>query len=195
MIGKLKGTLSELRSGGGLIETAGGVFYEVFLSLQLLTKYHIGQPIEIYTYFQVRDDAHVLFGFQTREEYDFFRLLLSVPSVGPKTAYLVISYATTHELITAVKTNDTDYFTKIPGLGKKTAMKIILELSQKLKSEFQMEKMQVSEDDKTVIEALVSLGYKSQDAKTALSKIPKDLSVEEKIQFALRLTTSHKKEV
>lgn len=195
MIGKLKGTLSELRSGGGLVETAGGVFYEVFLSPQLLSKYHVGQPIEVYTYFQVRDDAHVLFGFQTREEYDFFKLLLSVPSVGPKTAYLVISYATIEELVTAVKTNDAGYFTKIPGLGKKTAMKIILELSQKLKSEFQMDRMHLSEDDKTVIEALMALGYKSQEAKTILTKVPKDLTVEEKIQFALRLTVNHKKEV
>jgi Holliday junction DNA helicase RuvA len=95
-------------------------------------------------------------------------------------------------LISAVQTNDVAYFSKIPGLGKKTAMKIILELSQKLKSEFDMQKMNLSDEDKTVVDALMALGYKSQEAKQALSKISKGLSIEEKIKEALKNTATKK---
>ena len=119
-------------------------------------------------------------------------MLLSVSGVGPKTAYLVSSYARPDELIEAVKQNNVDYLTKIPGLGKKTVMKILLELSQKMREEFKLEKMYLSDDDKTVIDALVSLGYKTQEAKQVLTKIPKDLSVEEKIKEGIRLTTQKK---
>ena len=89
--------------------------------------------------------------------------------------------------------NSVEYFSKVPGLGKKTAMKIILELSQKFKQEFQLEKMFLSEDDKTVVDVLVSLGYKSKEAKQVLSKIPKNLSVEEKIKEGLRYASSPSK--
>ena len=79
-----------------------------------------------------------------------------------------------------------DYFTKIPGLGKKTGLKIILELSQKLKTEFKFQDTALSEDDKTVVDALVSLGYKNQEARKLISNLPKGLSVEERIKKALK---------
>ncbi len=186
MIGKLKGKLSEVSGNAGLIETAGGVFYEVFLTPTLISSTSIKSPIEIYTYLQVRDDALVLFGFQTKQEYEFFKMLLTVSGVGPKTAFGVISYIKLDSLVSCVKNNDVDVLTQVPGLGRKTAMKIILELSTKLKSEFDMKNMVLSEEDKTVIEALVSLGYKSNEAKRLLSKLPKSLSVEEKIKEALK---------
>jgi len=190
MIGKLKGKLSEINGNLGLIETASGVSYEVFLTPQLITSHQSLVTIEIYTFLQVRDDALVLFGFQTRRELDFFKLLLTVPGVGPKTAFSVISFLPLDQLVSSVQANDVDAFTRIPGLGKKTAMKIILELSTKLKSDFDMTKMVLSEEDKTVVDALVSLGYKSQDAKKILSKLPKNLSVEEKIKKALALSST-----
>ena len=119
-------------------------------------------------------------------------MLLTVSGVGPKTAFTVLSKTHLDELLAAVRSNDVTYFTSIPGLGKKTGMKIILELSQKLKSEFKFENMNVSDDDKTAINALISLGYKPGDAKTAISKLPKGLSVEEKIQTALKRTNEKK---
>ncbi|PIP15099.1 Holliday junction branch migration protein RuvA [Candidatus Roizmanbacteria bacterium CG22_combo_CG10-13_8_21_14_all_35_9] len=195
MIGKLKGKLSETSGNVGLIETSGGVFYEVFLTPSLLSTFHLPPlsstihylpSIEVYTYLQVRDDALVLFGFQTKRELDFFKLLLTVPGVGPKTAFSVISFLPLDLLVSSVQANDVDSFTRIPGLGRKTAMKIILELSTKLKSEFDMTKMVLSEEDKTVIDALVSLGYKSFEAKKLLSKLPKNLNIEEKIKEALK---------
>lgn len=186
MIGKLKGKLVEVDKNVGLIETSGGVFYNVFLPPALITNHlSLKTIVEIYTYLQVRDDALILFGFQAKKELEFFKLLLTVPGVGPKTAFSVISYIPSDQLVKSVQSNDVNAITQVPGLGRKTAMKIILELSSKLKTSFDMKNMVLSDEDKTVIEALISLGYKSYDAKKMLSKLPKNLSVEEKIKKAL----------
>lgn len=187
MIGKLKGKLVEVDKNIGLIETSGGVFYEVFLSPSLITNHQQPITIEIYTYLQVRDDALILFGFETKQQHDFFILLLTVSGVGPKTAFTVISALKIEEIIRAVTTNEVDAL-KVPGLGRKTAMKIILELSSKLKSGFDMSKMILSDDDQTAVSALISLGYKSFDAKKIISKLAKKLTVEEKIKEALKQT-------
>ncbi len=186
MIGKLKGILSELDGNRGLIETTSGVYYNAFLTPAIISDFEVGKPIEIYTYLQVREDALTLYGFQTKDDYVSFTMLLSVPGVGPKTAYTVISYAKTRHLIQAIKDNDIDFFSSVKGLGRKTAMKIILELSQKLKQDFELKKMYLSEEDKTVVDALISLGFKSHDASSIVSKLPKKLSVEEKIKQALK---------
>lgn len=188
MIGKLKGNLVEIEKNVGLIETSGGVFYKVYLSQVLASSFQPPVSIEVYTYLQVRDDALVLFGFKEKKEHDFFILLLTVPGVGPKTAFNVISATKIEEVVEAIKNNSVDYFTQVPGLGKKTAMKIILELSQKLKQEFHMEKMFLSPDDKVVVDALISLGYSAMEARQVIPKIPKNLSIEDKIKFALNST-------
>lgn len=190
MIGKLKGNLAEIEGNIGLVETVSGVFYNVYLPPLLLTPKLIGQPLEIYTYHHIREDIQILFGFQTRKDYQIFTLLLTVSGVGPKTAYSVISYSSVDELIQAITHNEVAFFKGIPGLGTKTAMKIILELSQKFKSDFKMEKMYLSDDDKTVVDALISLGFKSQEAKDILQKVPKDFTVEKRITEAIRLATS-----
>lgn len=191
MIGKLKGKLVEVNGNVGLIETSGGVFYQVYLPPSLSSNIKNLSSIELYTYLQVRDDALVLFGFETKQQHDFFKLLLTVSGVGPKTAFNVISFVQLDQLVQFVQSNDVDAFTKVPGLGRKTAMKIILELSTKLKSDFDMSKMVLSDDDQTVVSALVSLGYKSYEAKKLVSKLPKNLSVEEKIKEALSNSSSH----
>ncbi len=188
MIGKLKGKLTEVEGNVGLLETKGGVYYSVFLTPKLIVDHSVENEIEVYTYLQVRDDALVLFGFENKAKYDFFRLLLGVQGVGPKTAFSVVSFLSEDELYEAVRKNLPDDFTKVPGLGKKTAMKIILELSTKFKSGFDMKNMVLSDEDKTVVEALISLGFKSHDAKQAVSKLPKSLSVEDKIKSALKKT-------
>jgi Holliday junction DNA helicase RuvA len=186
MIGKLKGVLSTVTGNVGLIETPSGVSYEAYLLPAHLTQHKIGQAIEVFTYLQVRDDALILFGFSNTEQLAFFKLLLTVSGVGPKTAYSVLSHTRITELFGAVRSNDVAYFTQVPGLGKKTAMKIILELSQKIKSEFKMIDMQLSDDDKTAVDALVALGYTVHDARNEISKLPKQITVEEKIKLVLR---------
>jgi Holliday junction DNA helicase RuvA len=186
MIGKIKGTLVEIESNVGLIETKSGVFYQVFLPSSLLGTL-LPSTIEIYTYLHVREDAMILFGFETKKQHDVYKMLLTVPSVGPKTAYTVISFSPVEDLLSAIKANDVNFFSRIPGLGKKTAMKIILELASKLESEFKMTQMYYSDEDKTVVDALVSLGFKTQEARDIFQKLPKDLSIEQKIKEGLKL--------
>lgn len=195
MIGKIKGTLSEVEGNIGLIETPSGLFYKVYLTPLLIKKYQLNDKVEFYTHLQVKDDDLVLFGFSEKKEHALFKMLIGISGVGPKTAFSIISFTRPDELLNAVRENNINYLTRIPHLGKKTAMKIALELSQKLETEFEMKQYYLSENDKTVVDALITLGYKSQDAKNILSKIPKDLSIEEKIKEALKLTNSSKKGV
>lgn len=186
MIGKIKGNLSEINGNLGLIETGAGIFYEVFLTPTAITQNKIKQEIEIYTYLQVREDEWRLYGFQTKKELQLFKLLLTVSGVGPKTAFTVISFTNTEEITEAIKKNDFSSLQKIPGLGKKTAMKIIVEIAEKLKTEVELDKLFVTEEDKNALDALVALGYKMAEARQLLSKIDRTLPLEEKIKQALK---------
>ena len=187
MIAKITGILSELDNKSAVIDTASGVSYELFITPSALLHINIGESITVHTHLQVRDDAHVLFGFANNEEKLFFHLLLSVSGVGPKTAFGIVSHISFEQAVEAVRSNTVKIFSEIPGIGKKTAMKIVLELSQKFKTEFKFEK-RLSADDKTVIDALVELGYKKSEALLLFEKLPAELSVEKKIQEALRMS-------
>jgi len=187
MIAKITGTLSNFDDKTAVIDTASGLSYELFVSPSAIAHKHLGDPITVFTHLQVRDDAHVLFGFMSIEEKEFFHLLLSVPGVGPKTAFGVASHISFQQAVDAVRTNSVKIFSEIPGVGKKTAMKIVLELSVKFKTEFKFEQ-QLSSDDKTVIDALVELGYKKSEAQQLFEKLPKELSIEKKIQEALKMS-------
>jgi len=193
MIGKITGTLTEVWGNLALIKLAGGLSFQVYITSQIINKYKINDRLDLYTYLQVREDALTLYGFLTKTEYDLFKLLISISGIGPKTGFSIISFTRVEDLYEAVKQNNSDYFTHIPGLGRKTALKIILELSQKLNQEFKLENLYLTDDDKTVIEALMSLGYKASEAKNFFSKVPKSLSIEDKIKYVLRLTTKTKK--
>lgn len=186
MIGKIKGVLVESENSVGLVETASGLFYEVFLSNNFLAKTTHPCEIEIYTYHHVREDAELLFGFETKKEYKLYILLLGVSGVGAKTAFTVVSYGSVDNLISAVTSNDVSYFTQISGLGKKTALKIILELSSKFKSEFILEKTLESPEDQTVIKALTALGFSVAEAQKILPKVAHETSLELKITMAIR---------
>ena len=187
MIAKLTGTLSEFDEKSAVIDTASGVSYELFIMPSALSNKQLGDSLSVYTYLQVRDDAHVLFGFVSNEEKRFFHLLISVPGVGPKTAFTIASHISFEQAVEAVRTNSVKVFSEISGIGKKTAMKILLELSVKFKTEFKFEQ-HLSTDDKTVIDALVELGYKKSEAQQLFEKLPKELSIEKKIQEALRMS-------
>lgn len=187
MIAKLTGTLAEYNDKTAIIDTASGVSYELFITPSALSSKEPGEAISVSTYLQVRDDAHDLFGFANTEEKQFFHLLLSVPGVGPKTAFTIVSHVSFTQAVDAVRTQTVTLFSKVPGVGKKTAMKIVLELSAKFKTEFKFEQ-NLSSDDKTVIDALVELGYKRSEAQQLFDKLPKELSIEKKIQHALRMS-------
>lgn len=191
MIAKITGTLSEFDEKIAVIDTSSGVSYELFITPAALSQKQLGDTLTVYTHLQVRDDAHILFGFVSNEEKRFFHLLLSVPGVGPKTAFSITSHISFERAVEAVRTNTVKVFSEIPGIGKKTAMKILLELSVKFKTEFKFEQ-QLSPDDKTVIDALVELGYKKSEAQQLFEKLPKELSIEKKIQEALRMSVQKK---
>ncbi len=186
MIGKITGFILELTQTAGLIQTQSGISFEVLMTPSHLLECKTNSEVSIYTYLQVKEDALNLFGFRTKQEKDLFKLLLSVPSVGPKTAFLIISFTNVDEAAEAIKDNKPEFFTKIPGLGKKTAYKIILELSQKLDTKFTLKSLYLSDDDKTAIDALVSLGFSTEDAKNKISTLSKSLTIEEKIKEALK---------
>ncbi len=190
MIGQISGQLIEIHTNQGLIQTKSGLTFLVYLTPQILNKYPINSQLTVYTYLQVRDNGLFLFGFSNYSQYQLFNDLLAVPGVGPKIAYSIISFTTEKDLIQAIKDNNPDYLTNIPGLGKKLSMKIILELSQKLKQEFAFDKIYLSEDDKLVVDALMALGFNSQEARKMIQKIPKQLSIEERIKQALKLSLS-----
>lgn len=185
MIGKIRGRIDEIDGNEALIETTSGVFYRVHLTNALLGQYPPGSDIVVYTYHHIREDTQLLFGFSDSRTYKLFLLLLSVSGVGPKSAYSIVAHSSVDELVRGVRSNDVSVFTKIPGLGKKTALKIILELSSKFKSEFVLEQSYVSEDDQVVIDALMSLGFSPSEANEILPKLDKELSMEEKIKQAI----------
>lgn len=195
MIAKIKGKLIDIEGNKGFIETASGLTYEVFLVPSIIKDNIIGKTIEVFTQLIVREDSQTLYGFVDKSEINIYKMLISISGIGPKVAFSVISFSSPESLLTAVKNNDVDFFTRIPGLGKKTSLKIVIELSGKLESGFSIEKIYMSEDDKLVLDALVSLGFKTEEARKIMTNIPKNIPVEEKIKKGLQLGTTKKKKV
>lgn len=185
MIGKIKGVLIEIDGRNGLVETASGVSYQIVLTPFFLEKL-VPTNIDIYTHLQIREDAQVLYGFESKDQYKMFHMLLSVDGVGPKTAHNVVSSLPVSEIMDAVHEKNVESLTVVSGLGKKTAQKIILELAGKLKTEFDISSIIEIPIDNDALDALVALGYKVSDAKEMLKSIDPSLPVEKKIQLALR---------
>jgi len=186
MIGKIKGKLVEIEENLALIETSCGIFYQVYLSPNFIKKHPLKSLVEVYTFLEVKEDGLNLYGFESKKEYQFFLSLISVSGVGTKMAFSVISFLNVEEAVKAVKENNLEVLAQVPRLGKKTATKIILELSQKLKKDIDFSSLYLSDEDKTVIDTLVTLGYQPTLAKKIFAKIPKNLSLEEKIKWALK---------
>lgn len=184
MIGKIQGSLIEILGSEGLVELSTGLSYWV----QLPKQFHalsVPTPVSLYTYLQVREDAHVLFGFESLSQYKMFHLLLKVDGVGPKTAHMVTSQLSQDEIVGAVRQQDVTVLTALSGLGKKSAQKIILELSSKLKTEFDLAQMIEKPVDSEAMDALIALGYKKGDAHKMLENVDPASSLQEKIRKAL----------
>lgn len=190
MIGKIRGTVAEIDGSDALVETSSGVFYRVMCSPGILAHFPLGSAISLYTYHLVREDVQGLFGFEDIRAYRMFILLIGISGVGPKSAYGILSVANPEEIVRAVRSNDSGFFTKIPGLGKKTSLKIILELSSKFKSEFVLESSYVDADDQLVLDALKALGFASAENQKILPKLDRSLSVAGRVAQALALMTS-----
>lgn len=186
MISFIRGTVAELTENSVILES-GYMGFEVNMTGNALAQLHIGQEVKLHTYFQVREDAMVLFGFFRKDDLQMFKLLLGVNGVGPKAALGVLAGITADELRFAVLSDDVKTLSKAPGIGKKTAQKLILELKDKLSLEEAFEqKLSNEQADATVatagtgmtdarqeaVEALVALGYSGTDALRAVRKVP-----------------------
>lgn len=192
MIGKIKGVLVEVEENKGLVETEGGVCYIIFLTNRFLALHTIGEKISVHTYLKVREDNLTLYGFENKKQQRIFEMLITVSGIGPKSAFTIVSYKNSDELSQAILSNNVEFFSDIPGVGKKSAHKILLELSSKMGKGLDVSSLMLSPDDSTVVDALASLGFNKHDARTVLSKLPAKLSVEDKIKKAIRLITHNK---
>lgn len=146
-----------------------------------------GHPLTLYTHLAVREDALVLYGFAEPEERELFELLLTVSGVGPRIALAILSTLTVEHLQNAVAREEPEILTRVPGIGKKLAQKLVFELKDKLAVDYATGLAAISEVDTDVLAALTALGYSVVEAQAALQSIPRDApkDVEERIRLAL----------
>ncbi len=198
MIAFLKGTVEDMTENS-LVLDVHGVGYEVLVPGQILDMMGgTGQKIKLYTYMQVREDAVVLFGFLTKDDLQMFRMLIAVNGVGPKAGLAILSALGADDLRFAVLADDAKRIAKTPGIGAKTAQKIILELKDKLDLEDAFEKKlnadritpeaAVSGMVQDAVEALVALGYGSTEALKAVRAVKggENMDVEQLLKEALK---------
>jgi len=188
MIASLKGRVLDLQSDSIVVEV-GGVGLLVNVPTQIGNNLRIGEQIHLHTYLSVRENSLELFGFETSEEREFFSLLIGVNGVGPRLALATLSTINPDAIRRAVFTEQSEMLRRVPGVGKKTAQKILLHLQDKIKTVDGFEPVAALDDNDTqVLEALVSLGYSVVEAQSALQAIPKDTpdDVETKIRMALQ---------
>lgn len=189
MIGRLTGTLAD-RSPPQLLIDVHGVGYEV--DVPMSTFYNLpglGEPVTLLTHFVVREDAQVLFGFLTPDERTAFRTLVKISGVGPRTALSILSGLSVGELAQAVSRQDGARLVKVPGIGKKTAERLLLELKGKIGDALlspAAAAAPLNDAQSDILQALLALGYSEREAGAALKALPAEVGVSEGIKLALR---------
>lgn len=187
MIGRLTGTLSEKNPPQVLVD-CHGVGYEV--DVPMSTFYNLpalGEKVSLLTHFVVREDAQILFGFGSAAERAAFRQLIRISGVGPRTALAVLSGMSVGDIAQAVTAQDASRLVKIPGIGKKTAERLLLELKGKIGAELENDGLQATGDAQDdILQALLALGYTGKEASAVLKGLPANVGVSEGIKFALR---------
>lgn len=200
MLAYIKGELT-VKSRGYIVIDVGGLGYKVFMSdLAMENVGNVGEIVKVHTYYRVMEDDISIFGFLTAEELRLFELLISVSGVGAKTAITMLGTIKPEDFAIAIISNDINTLKKLPGIGAKTAQRIVLELKDKLKKEKQIEELSIATENavsvRNVIEkdqkleeaftALQVLGYNSKDIEKVLEKIDKNLSLEEIIRSGIK---------
>lgn len=200
MLAYIKGELA-VKARGYVVIDVGGLGYKVFMSdLAMENIGNIGEIVKVHTYYRVMEDDISIFGFNTSEELRLFELLISVSGVGAKTAITMLGTIKPEDFAIAIISNDINTLKKLPGIGAKTAQRIVLELKDKLKKEKQIEELSTTVDNtnsiKNVIEkdqkleeaftALQVLGYSTKDIEKVMEKIDKNLSLEEIIRNGIK---------
>ena len=186
MIGKLTGTLDDKNPPQILID-CHGVGYEV--QVPMSTFYNLperGQTVSLMTHFVVREDAQLLYGFATAGEREAFRQLIKIAGVGPRAALSVLSGMSVTELAQAVTLQEAGRLVKVPGIGKKTAERLLLELKGKLGPDIGLAAGPSSDAQSDILQALLALGYNDREAAAALKALPNDVGVSEGIKLALK---------
>ena len=188
MISRLTGSIVHFDTKY-LVLDVHGVGYKVAISPDVFSKLDKEVPLTLWTYLAVRENALDLYGFLSLSELNFFELLITISGIGPKTAMGILNVASVHSLETAIQTGDTSHLTKISGIGKKVAEKIVMELKDKvIVTDQSAEQTQTMKNDSDVLEALKSLGYSPTEARDVLKKIPKTLTkTSDKIKEALKI--------
>ena len=188
MIGRIQGTLVSVHPPRLLVDCQG-VGYEIDVPMSTLYQLpEVNQKITLLTHFQVREDAQQLFGFATEIEREAFRQLIKISGVGSRTALAVLSGMSVNELAQAIALQEAGRLTQVPGIGKKTAERLCLELKGKLAPDLGITggKPQAIEASSEVLQALLALGYSEKEALLALKQVPPETSVSDGIRMGLK---------
>ncbi len=187
MISSLNGTILAL-SSDSLILDVNGVGFEIFVSKHLLAEHQTGDHLRLLTHMVIRQDLLALYGFETSEEKAVFNLLIGADGVGPKLALAILSNLSMDNIRNAVLAEKPEYFVRVPGVGKKTAQKIVIHLQGKFPDIGGIAQTQSSSADDEVIDSLVALGFSVVEAQTAVQSIPRDFDgdFEERLRYALQ---------
>ena len=189
MIGFLEGTVLHIEGRFALI-MVGGVGYKVFVTTetQSALKKQKEKPAKLWTYLAVREDALDLYGFLEKKEQEFFELLITISGIGPKSALNILSVTTIENLRRAIASGETAYLTKISGIGRKIADKIVLELKDKIDFLEGEEDSSTVKEETDALEGLKALGYGEREGRDALKKLPKDIAgTSARLKAALKL--------
>ncbi len=189
MIASLSGKVESLGSDWAIINV-GGIGFQVYMPTSTLsTLGTIGEEVKLHTHLHLREDNATLYGFTSAEELGLFQTLISVSGLGPKLAVAMLSAMNVEKLTMAIATGSTDLLAEVPGIGKKMANRIILELKEKIGAGWLgVPAAELAQENAEVLAALTSLGYSVSEATRAVATLPPapDLSLEEKIKLALQ---------
>jgi len=187
MISYLEGKILDKNEKFFVVDVSG-VGYRIFSHSGILEKIpENGQNVKIWTHLYVREDAMDLYGFLNKEELEFFEILISISGIGPRSALGILEVASVSSLKQAIVSEDETFFTKVSGIGRKTAQRLILELKSKLAKTVVLEKGGSFKEMGDAFEALVALGYKQSDVRRVLNELPKDMkSAEAKVKEVLK---------
>ena len=194
MIGFLRGKVVQLMQDYCLLDV-GGVGYRVYIPSSTRSRLKVGEDAMLYTHLAVREDAMTLYGFESQEEYQGFQLLISVSGIGPKVALGILSSITIERLFQAIHGQQIAVLTKLPGVGKKSAERLILELKDKTAGlegegggDGALSSAEPAQDGPVsdAAAALSALGYSQDEISSVLRRVTKPMSTEETIRFALK---------
>ena len=188
MIAGLRGTVESLGSDWAIVNV-GGIGFQVYVPTSTLsTLGAVGGEVKLYTHLHLREDNVTLYGFSSAEELGLFQTLIGVSGLGPRLALAMLSAMDAEKLMMAIATGSADLLTAVPGIGKKMASRLILELKEKIGAGWITTPAELAQENAEVIAALTSLGYSTAEATRAVATLPpaSTLSLEEKIKLALQ---------